>query len=185
MANTATNVSVGKPKTAGGIYRAPLGTALPTDAVTALSSTFVSVGYVAEGGVTNSNSMETDTYHAWGGDAVMIYQTGKDDTFAFGLIETLNTDVQKIVHGAANVSGTMETGITINANSADVEAGVWVIDMALRGNVWKRIVIPNGKITEIGDVVYEDEAAINYPVTVTALADANGNTHYEYMAQGE
>ena len=88
MANTATNTSVGKPKTSGGVYMAPLGTALPTDASTALASEYVSLGYIAEGGVTNSNSPESEDYKAWGGDTVLSYQTGKDDTFALGLIES-------------------------------------------------------------------------------------------------
>ena len=181
MANTAANVSVGKPKIAGGIYRAPLGTTLPTDAITALAAAYVSMGYIAEGGVTNANSAETDNYRAWGGDVVLNYQTAKDDTFAFGLLETTNTDVQKAVYGDDNVEGTMTTGITVKANAQDAEEAVWVVDMRLRGGVSKRIVIPRGKITEVGDIVYEDEAAIQYPVTITAMADAEGNSHYEYM----
>ena len=39
MAN-AEHVSAAKPKTGGAIYRAPLGTTLPTDASTALNAAF-------------------------------------------------------------------------------------------------------------------------------------------------
>lgn len=183
MANTATNTSVGKPKTAGGVYMAPLGTALPTDAVTALAAAYVSLGYIAEGGVTNSNSPESEDYKAWGGDTVMSYQTGKDDTFALGLIESLNPDVLKAVYNGANVSGTLtgNTGITVKANAQDMEEHVFVIDMVMRGGAFKRIVIPDGKITEVGDIVYSDTEIVNYPITITAMAGSDGDTHKEYL----
>ena len=87
MANTALNVSAGKPKATGGIYRAPLGTALPTDASTALSASFTSLGYIAQGGVTHSFELDTGDYRAWGGDLVLSYLNSKTHTFAFGLIE--------------------------------------------------------------------------------------------------
>lgn len=182
MANTATNTSVGKPKTTGGVYMAPLGTALPTDATTALNQAFVSLGYIAEGGVTNSNSPESEDYKAWGGDTVLSYQTGKNDTFAFGLIESLNPDVLKAVYNSGNVTGTLTgtSGITVKANAQDMEEHVFVIEMIMRGGAFRRIVIPDGKITEIGDIVYSDTEIVSYPVTITAMAGADGDTHKEY-----
>ena len=63
---TATNVSVGKPKVAGAIYVAPAGTALPTDASTNLAETFVSLGYISDAGVVNSENSETTSIKAWG-----------------------------------------------------------------------------------------------------------------------
>ena len=41
MANNASNVAAGKPKIGGAVYRAPSGTAVPTDATTALTAAFV------------------------------------------------------------------------------------------------------------------------------------------------
>lgn len=181
MANTATNVSVGKPAVAGGIYRAPLGTTLPTDATTALANTYVSLGYIAEGGVTNSNTITSETYKAWGGTIVLSYMTDKTDTFAFGLIEVLNPDVLSTVHGTANVSGTLATGITVKANASDPTEYVYVIEMLMRDNAVKRIVIPDGKISEIGDIVYSDTETAVYPITITAQAGSDGDTHKEYI----
>ena len=40
MANTATNVTTGKPKITGGVWVAPRTATLPTDAVSALSADY-------------------------------------------------------------------------------------------------------------------------------------------------
>lgn len=185
MAQTVSNVSTGKPAVSGGVSKAPLGTTLPTDAVTSLATAYKQLGYVSEDGVTNSNSPSTDTGKAWGGDIVITYQTEKPDTFQFTLIESLNPDVLSAVYGASHVDGTLAAGMTVTATSDESEAAVWVIDVVMRDGAYKRIVIPNGKITEIGDVVYKDDEIIGYDVTVQAFPDSTINgTHKEFIKRG-
>lgn len=184
MSYTAANVSTGKPNMSGAIYRAPSGTALPTDATTALNGAFVSLGYASEDGLVNSNSMDTDETKAWGGDTVLTMATGKTDTFKFTLIESKNENVLKTVYGDKNVTGTLSTGITIAVNSEQHEQYSWVFDLVMKGGTSKRIVVPAAAVTEIGDISYTDADAVGYEMTITATPDATGNTHYEYMKGG-
>ena len=86
------NVSAGKPKIGGAIFRAPLGTELPTDAKLALDPAFKELGYCSDDGITNSNSPETDNVKAWGGDTVLDLQTSKEDSFQYKLIEITNVE---------------------------------------------------------------------------------------------
>lgn len=183
MANTVTNVTAGKPKIGGAIFRAPKGTTLPTDATTALGASFVCLGYVSEDGLTNDNSPDSDKIKAWGGDTVLTVQNSKDDTFGFTLIEALSVDVLKTIYGDDNVTGNIDTGITVKANSKDLDEYVWAIDMIMRGNVLKRIVIPLGKVFEVGTITYSDGDAVGYETTLQTAPDAQGNTHYEYIVK--
>lgn len=181
MANTATNVTAGKPKVGGAIFRAPIGTTLPTDATTALDNAFVCLGYVSEDGLTNDNSPESEDIKAWGGDTVLTLQTSKEDTFGFTLIEALDIEVLKTIYGDTNVTGALTTGITVKANNKELDEYVWAIDMVLRGGALKRIVIPDGKVSEVGTITYADGEAVGYETTLGTSPDAQGNTHYEYI----
>ena len=183
MANNVGNVSAGKPAVGGAIWRAAAGSTLPTDAGTALDAAFKALGYCNEDGLTNSNSPSTKDIKAWGGDTVLNIQEEKPDTFQFTLIEVLNEEVLKAVYRADNVTGALATGITITANAKEAEEACWVIDMVMNSNTVKRVVIPHGKISEVGDVTYTDSEAVGYEITLTALPDTSGNTHYEYIKQ--
>ncbi len=179
--SNAQNVSTAKPKIGGAVYSAPLGTVLPFDAATELDGKFKSLGYISEDGLTNENSPESENIKAWGGHTVASVQTDREDSFTYTLIEATNVDVLKEVYGNSNVSGTLETGITIKANNKELEEHSLVIDMILKGGILKRIVIPAGKVAEIGTINYADADAIGYETTVQAIAGKDGNTHYEYI----
>jgi hypothetical protein len=53
--------------------------------------------------------------------------------------------------------------------------------MTVRDGVFKRIVIPQGKVSEIGDISYNDSDAVGFEITLTGLPDKTGNSHYDYI----
>lgn len=181
MPNVA-NVSTGKPKVAGAVFRAPLGTTLPTDATTALDAAFKELGYVSEDGVTNNNTPDSDTIKAWGGNTVLVVQNEMTDEWTLTLIESLNPEVLKAVYGDARVTVDSQAGtITVQATADQRIDAAYVIDMIMKGGALKRVVIPNGSMSELGEIVYKDDEAVGYELTLNALPDTAGVQHYEYI----
>lgn len=181
MGNTVTNVTAGKPKIGGAVYRAPIGTALPTTADATLNEAFLCLGYCSDAGVTNTLTINSNATNAWGGDPVLNVQTSKTDEWGLTLIEALNIDVLKVAFGDSNVSGALATGITVSVNATEQAAAEYVIDMIMTNGAKKRVVLPNAKVTAIGTITYNDSDPVGYETTLSALADASGNTHYEYI----
>lgn len=191
MGNNAMNASTGKPATAGAIYRAvrTANLEIPTTPSATLSADYKCLGYVSEDGLKNNIEKEFEDIKAWGGDTVYTVESSQDDKFQFTLLEVLNEDVLKAVFVDSNVTVTAATttapkSIAVNVNSTQTPECVWVIDMIMRGNNPKRIVIPYGKVVTIGEITYKDDEAVGYDVTIAATPDQNGNTHYEYMTVG-
>ena len=187
--STAANVSSAKPKVGGGVSIGAAGGTCPTDATSTITG-FNSLGYVSEDGVTNGFSKTSTDVKAWGGDTVMSLLTETKDTFKFKLIENINPDVLKAVFGDSNV--TVETvpasgdvpefdRIKVSVKGEEAPLKGFCIDTILNADTVKRLYIPNGKVTEVSEIVYKDDEPIGYEVTVTAFPDLTGVTHYEII----
>lgn len=180
-APNSANVSVGKPQAAGGIWFGPLTATTPTDPFSELVG-FTGGGYVSEDGLVNGIEADTENIVAWGGDTVLTVKTSHTETFQFTFIET-TADVLKQIYGPENVIVNMETGVLeVRHTAKDLPRVQYVFEILLTGNKVKRIVIPNGQVTEIGEISYVDGETIGYQPTLSAYPDESGVTAYEYIA---
>lgn len=189
MANTASNVVAGKPLATGGVLIAPPGTALPTDTTTALNAAFTAAGYIGEDGLTETIERSSESIRAWGGDTVKRVQTEFEVTYSLTFIESLNSEVLKTVFGDANVVTTAATSSSgtlqaVKINSAELPEKEFVFEIR-DGDAKVRVVIPRGKVTEVGETTYSDGEVIGYEVTISALPDASGNQAYKYSDDGK
>lgn len=180
--NNTENVTAGKPKVGGSVYRAPIGTTLPTDAITPLPAAFENLGYMSEDGVTNSNSTESEQVKDWGGVNVLTTKTSEEDTFKFTMIEFKRKAALQTYWGDDAVTGTdVESGLSVAVGGNEDQAHVYVIEKVLKGGVLQRTVLPSATVSEKEDIEYTNADAVGLGVTLACDADANGHTHYEYL----
>lgn len=178
MANTADNVLVGFPLASGGVLAGPTGTTLPTDATTAPDAALVATGYITEDGVTQTIDSDTEEIVAWGGDIVRVINTTHALSYTLSFLET-NEAVLVEVYGDENVTTTTGNHVVL-INSKPLPHRVYVLEVK-DGERRVRIVIPDGQITERGEVVYVHTDAVKYEITITAYPDASGNKAYLYV----
>lgn len=164
-------------KTGGYIFRAPLGTALPSDASTALNPAFKNQGYASNDGLTRAISKAYEIVRDWNGDEISRWKTETSVTADFTLVESANAEVAKSIFGEDNVSITTVGGVTrltITYKGDDVPASAWAF-LLQDGDKKRRIGVANGQIvTEDFTQEFRAGQPISYPVTLTMFKDSGG-----------
>ena|SRR5690348_14157766 len=178
------NVSAAQPKVGGGVYWAPLGTALPTDSTTALVAAYKPLGYVSDAGITPSRDTSIDKPKAWGGDTVAALQTDESLSYEWTLIEVFSDEVRKFVHGTANVTTTAPaagqgTKLAILDKGGKPANCVLVFDMKY-GSKTRRVVLPVSDNVVSGEAPYSDSDLSAFTITSEALKDSSGVRMYEF-----
>ena len=177
MANTAANVRVG---VSGAVYAAPVGTTLPTNEDATLDAAFIDQGFISDDGITEQQARSLSNIIAWqNASVVRKLQTEHDAMFSFTMIETSDATLETYY-------GNFEPdGGVVQITPDQLPHRSWVIDIfdgetdGTPDNVI-RIVIPDGQVTEQGDVVYSNGDAQGYEVTVTSYEDSSGVKAYKY-----
>jgi hypothetical protein len=171
MALAASNVAVA---VTGAVYFAPSATAIPNDAYEALNVAFLDVGYISEEGVTETQGTETNDITAWqNGAVVRRVQTSHVLSYQFTMIET-NPNSMELYYG--------NYALGVSQILGDVQDRRRFVLDVVDGTDNIRTVIPDGQVTEFGDIVYVNGDAIGRQVTVTAYPETSTNVKaYVYL----
>ena len=173
--------------TVGALYVAPLGTAKPTDARTALAGTWVSGGYISESGITLNISRSTTNIRDWGLNNVRVASTDFGTTITGEFLQ-IDEQAAKNLLGSANVSKTAansthgeQLALSIGPTLPDAQA--FVINMK-DDNRRGRICAPNAQVTEIGSPTFVPSAGNVWPFTISCYDDGTGHSVYVYFDDG-
>jgi len=184
MTNRAQNIYSAEPVATGVCFVSPIGTAAPTDAVTALttiSPDWVDLGYTGADGFTEKNDHKTDMKRSLGGKIVKVLFTEFSATLEFTLMESLNADVLKAIFGASNVqviaaNESHGNQVKVLKNSIRLPASAWCIDTwDDELNAKYRNYAPNGQVLSVADIKVVHTDIIEYKITVECLESVIGN----------
>lgn len=182
------DVRVGAPEqsTTGAIKHAPVGTTLPSlssiskSGVT-LDGAFVGNEYVSEDGLTLSPSMSTANIKDWSGATVRKLLEEFDGTLSWTMIST-DQNALEVAFGESYV--TSNTATTSHGTQVQAALGAhlpdpqsWVFLMK-DGDARIVIVVPDGQITEVGEVTFVSNNAVGWQVTLSTYPDSSGNSIY-------
>ena len=176
----AGQVTVGSAKATGAIWVAPKGTTLPTNATTALPSTWKLLGFTSDAGVQISESSNSQDIVAWE-ERTVVYtvRTEYKETVTFTPIQS-NSDVAALIWGSDNV--VVSSGnITTKHHGQTLEPVCIVIETTPRVGIVKRY-CGTFQLTERGEQVMNGTQIDARTLSFQSLADANGVTLYEYQA---
>lgn len=156
----------------GELNVAPVGTAAPTSSVSALNAAFVGLGYVNEDGVTESYEDTIEDIIAWQNATVVRSTTTESKaTLQLTLIETKG-EVLELFHKGSTVEAVGAGQWKIDVLAAQADPRAFVLDV-VDGAKHIRISVPNGEVTERGEIVYANGEAIGYNVTITCYPDSS------------
>lgn len=157
----------------GAVWRAPLGSTLPTDSTTALNVAFVNLGYM-KSGFTFTPSLKTTPVMGWQSSNILrLIATEKSTKLGF---EAQQTNLQT---AAAAWQGTVVAGvggvfsITIPDTATDDEAA-YVVDM-VDGPVSYRFVVERAGMLTLPVIKGDRTAETTYAFEVQVLVPADGS----------
>ncbi|MEV7844088.1 hypothetical protein AB0O50_08885 [Streptomyces cyaneofuscatus] len=162
----------------GAAYVAPLNSVKPVDATSAWPDTATDIGWISDDGITETNSADTTEIKGWqGGQTVRKVISSSEVSYKFTAIETSKTVLELYHKGSKVVTTNGKSVLSVKAPGPDRrQFGFDVID----GDSHIRIVIPDGEVTETGDITYKGDEAISYELTITAYPGADGTVAFKY-----
>jgi hypothetical protein len=179
------------PRTTGSVMWGSTTVTLPTTSYASLTGGtggLNDLGYLDENGLKQKEDRSNTDVFAWGGDLVGTLQDKYSRTMTFRLMQFNNKDVQSAAHGINNVSVTAATTtagneIAVKLNAALLDTRAWVFD-GVYGLQLCRVVIPIGRIVQVGEIDMTHKAYSTIECTLKAYPDANRNHGYLYLNDG-
>lgn len=141
----------------------------PTD-TGALPAGFSGLGYLSDEGTTEARARSFNDIKGWqNADTVRTVITDANLTYAFTMIQTNKETVELFYGTTVTQSAANGSYVIVPASTGGRKS--FIIDVIDGANL-KRIYVPQGEVTDTGDVVYRNGEPVGYQVTIKTYADS-------------
>jgi hypothetical protein len=157
----------------GSLWRAPLGTTLPTDSTTAYAAAFTNLGYLSMG-FELSQDLKQKEITAWQTlEIVRLINTSLTRSISFDAIESNNATVALAWGGATITATTAGVYSLAIPDASAVQEAIYGIDWS-DGSTTQRIIIKRGVLKSLPKVKFTREDAIVYSFEIQAITPTDG-----------
>ena len=163
------DVKLGLGLATGMFYHASAGTALPTDPTAAIPAAWTHVGDVTNEGITLAMDKSVENLRNWANVIKRVIMTEHTETIQAPIMDTTE-EVLKTVLGEDNVT-TANDVTTVNLSAASLPPEEAFLFVMKDGDDMIMIGCTNGQVTEVDNVTFAPESAINWIPTITAMGD--------------
>ncbi len=163
------DVKLGIGLATGMFYHASAGTALPTDPSAAIPAAWTHVGDVTNEGITLAMDKSVENLRNWANVIKRVIMTEHTETIQAPIMDTTE-EVLKTVLGEDNVT-TANDVTTVNLSAASLPPEEAFLFVMKDGDDMIMIGCTNGQVTEVDNVTFAPESAINWIPTITAMGD--------------
>lgn len=176
MADSKNVWAAGRSSDDEAFFGGPLGTPLPTDAVDVLDEDLEPHGWMGDDGFVNNVKRDVTKHYDFGGSMIKSTQDKYEETVAVTCCES-NPVVLKTVFGDNNVTVDFTGGhrkVTIRHDEAPLPRKSYVVRV-VDGVKTRMLVIPEGQVTEIGEITWLSSELVQYTLTIDCYQPPAGS----------
>jgi hypothetical protein len=131
---------------------------------------------LGEEGITVTTERDIQKHYAFGSDLVKTTQGSYAESLQLSLLET-DPDVLETVFGTGitlGVDGAGNRTIKVEHRSKQLPRSAFIVQ-TVDGNKTRRLVIQEGAVVEVGEIVYVHNDLLKYTITVDCYKPSAGN----------
>jgi hypothetical protein len=165
--------------TGADLWVAPKGTTEGvSDLSIALTTPWVAVGLLSEDGASEARDEDSNDFYAWGGKLIRTTRSKHKRTITVTALEDSDLVFKLVNPGSTSATATGTNTRTVKIPSSS-DHRAFCLEL-FDGSVHKRRVIPNGEVTEVGEISLSESDLTAYELTITIYPGADDTLYVDY-----